>query len=505
MKVYLMYPDRDFDPKQELPWNADDLVQDLELEIVFDTMAQDEEFLYQVARTAVLSSLDDPEVVRYRQEIMEDCIRNPEIVRDIYGIPLEAIENKRRHWMGIFGNSPTSILSSGAEMMRMFLGLLRKLRKLSDDYSDRFRSRGFRRFFDMIRRELDDDFFATAERQLKESRFRSGVLLSAELGRGAEGTHYVLRRPKREGSWLKQLVTSTLHECAFNIPQRDNHGARAIAEIRDRGINQVANAVGQSADHIDDFIGVLRNELAFYIGGLNLYDRLSELGEPVAFPVVFPADRRERSFEGLYDVSLALTKGRKVVGNDVSADGKDALIITGANQGGKSTFLRSLGQAQLLMQCGLFFPAHEFRSTVTTEICTHYRREEDESMTSGKLDEELSRMSAIIDHLKPNAVVLFNESFAATNEREGSEIARQVVNALLDEGVQVFFVTHLYAFARQMYEHRHDDILFLRAERLPDGTRTFKMIEGEPLQTSYGRDLYREIFAGAPDQASEPS
>ena len=494
MKVYLMYPDRDFDPKQEHPWNADDLVQDLELEIIFDTMAQEDEFLYEIARTGLLTSLEDPDLIRYRQEIMQDVIRHPNVVRAIYALPLEAIENKRRHWMGIFGNSPTSILSSGAEMMRMFIELLKRLRKIADQNANSFKSEGFRRFFEMVQQELDDKFFVTAETQLKELKFRSGVLLSAELGRGAEGTHYVLRRPRREGNWIQQLVTSTFHECAFSIPQRDNHGARAIAEIRDRGINRVANAVGQSADHIDNFFGVLRNELAFYVGGLNLYERISEIGEPTTFPRVFPAERRERSFEGLYDISLALTKAQKVVGNDVNADGKDAMIITGANQGGKSTFLRSLGQAQLLMQCGLFVPAKEFRANVASGIFTHFRREEDKSMVSGKLDEELSRMSDIIDHLRPHSAVLFNESFAATNEREGSEIAKQVVSALLEEKVQVFFVTHLYTFARKMYERGTENILFLRAERLPDGTRTFKMIEGEPLQTSYGKDLYRKIF-----------
>ena len=494
MKVYLMYPDRDFDPKQEPPWNADDLVQDMELEIIFDTMAQEDEFLYKIARTALLSSLEDPDIIRYRQGIMQDAIRHPDVVRAIYALPLEAIENKRRHWMGIFGNSPASILSSGSEMMRMFIELLKRLRKIADENANTFESKGFRRFFEMLQRELDDEFFATAETQLKELRFRSGVLLSAELGRGAEGTHYVLRRPRQEGNWIKQLVTSTFRECAFSIPQRDNHGARAIAEIRDRGINRVANAVGQSADHIDNFFGVLRNELAFYIGGLNLYERLSDFGEPVTFPEVFPAEQRKRSFKELYDVSLALTKAQKVVGNDVNAHGKDAMIITGANQGGKSTFLRSLGQAQILMQSGLFVPAREFRANVAAGIFTHFRREEDTSMVSGKLDEELSRMSDIIDHLRPHSAVLFNESFAATNEREGSEIAQQVVSALLDEKVQVFFVTHLYTFARKLYERKAENILFLRAERLPDGTRTFKMIEGEPLQTSYGKDLYRKIF-----------
>ena len=115
-------------------------------------------------------------------------------------------------------------------------------------------------------------------------------------------------------------------------------------------------------------------------------------------------------------------------------------------------------------------------------------------MISGKLDEELGRMSAIIDHLGPGALVLFNESFAATNEREGSEIARQIVNALLEKDIKIFFVTHLYAFAREFHDQLPENVLFLRAERKADGARTFKISEGEPLQTSFGEDLYRQIF-----------
>jgi DNA mismatch repair ATPase MutS len=115
-------------------------------------------------------------------------------------------------------------------------------------------------------------------------------------------------------------------------------------------------------------------------------------------------------------------------------------------------------------------------------------------MKSGKLDEELSRMSGIVDNLTSNSMLLFNESFAATNEREGSEIARQIICALLEKRIKVFFVTHLYEFAHVFYENRMENIIFLRAERQSDGKRTFKLIEGEPLQTSYGEDLYNRIF-----------
>ena len=70
-------------------------------------------------------------------------------------------------------------------------------------------------------------------------------------------------------------------------------------------------------------------------------------------------------------------------------------------------------------------------------------------MTSGRLDEELSRMSAIADQIGPHCLMLFNESFAGTNEREGSEIGHQVVRALLDAQVRVFFVTHRFDFAER--------------------------------------------------------
>jgi DNA mismatch repair ATPase MutS len=118
-------------------------------------------------------------------------------------------------------------------------------------------------------------------------------------------------------------------------------------------------------------------------------------------------------------------------------------------------------------------------------------------MKSGKFDEELTRMSEIAEHLVPDSILLFNESFAATNEREGSEIARQIVSALIEKGFKTFFVSHQYTFASGFHAKKQKNLLFLRAERESDGTRTFKLVETEPLETSYGEDLYNQIFGEA--------
>lgn len=115
-------------------------------------------------------------------------------------------------------------------------------------------------------------------------------------------------------------------------------------------------------------------------------------------------------------------------------------------------------------------------------------------MISGKFDEELRRVSAIIDRVEADSIVFFNESFASTNEREGAEVAGQIVRALLDKHVRVLFVTHMYTFSSSLYDSRCLRATFLRAERTGQGRRTYRLIEGEPLDTSFGEDLYRSVF-----------
>jgi len=498
MKVLLMHRDRDFDfdPEQRLARSQHEqaLIQDLELDTLFSAMALGDRFLFRTASHAVLSGLGDSEAILYRQQILQDCLQNPDVVRTIYSIPIESIESQKKNWMGIFSRYPAGILSSAIEMLELFVRLLKKLKAIADEHAQRFQSEGFTRFFAMIQQELDDDYFSLVDNHLQQLKFRNGVLLSVELGKGNEGAEHVLRKPNDpDQNWLKRIVQRS-PEYSFSLHPRDDHGARALGELKDRVINLVANAVAQSADHIDSFFDALRQELAFYIGCLNLAEQLADLGEPIALPVPMASRMRKHTFTGLYDVCLALTMKQKLVGNDVNADEQDLVVITGANQGGKSTFLRSIGLAQLMMQCGMFAPADSFSANLCDGVYTHFKREEDAAMESGKLDEELGRMSIIVDNLSSNSMVLFNESFAATNEREGSEIARQVTRALLERGIKVFFVTHLYDLAYSFYEKNMPGALFLRAERQPDGTRTFKLIEGEPLQTSYGQDLYTEIF-----------
>ena len=205
-------------------------------------------------------------------------------------------------------------------------------------------------------------------------------------------------------------------------------------------------------------------------------------------------------------MSLRLTTPEPVLGNDVNADGKSLVMITGANQGGKSTFLRSIGQAQLMTQSGMFVGAESLQMNICDAVFTHYKREEDRAMESGKLDEELARMGEIADHITPGSMLLCNESFASTNEREGSQIAREVVTALLESGVKVLFVTHMFDLANSFTAEASTLRCSSARSEGPTELRPFRISEGDPLPTSYGEDSYRKVFGrdcGAPSAVPE--
>ncbi len=358
MKVLLMHRDRDFDLQQPSPWNqhfrrqdvprdtllqallwnAPALAQDLELDTLLHAMACADEFLFEVAQKALLTGLrNDVDTVLYRQAILKDCLKNPAVVRGLYDLMTQVVEKTRRQWWGLSSDYPGSMLYSSIDLMETFMDVLRKTRSVAEEHASGFESEGFRSLFAMLRKELSEDYLATIKSHLTELKFRKGVLLSAELGNSNEGTNYMLRKGNsKKQNWFDRLLGKGPLSYTFRLHPRDEAGGRILSEMRNRGISRVACALAQSADHVLSFFKILRTELAFYVACMNLQGQLVAKGMPIVFPAPRSAGERSHEFKGLYDVCLTLTMDGVVVGNTVNADGKSLIIITGANQGGKS-------------------------------------------------------------------------------------------------------------------------------------------------------------------------
>ncbi|WP_218951963.1 MutS-related protein [Amycolatopsis anabasis] len=501
MKPHLMFAEDDSTPRP--PVNAPDLIADLELATLCEAMARGDEGLLSAARAALLDPLTDPAEIRYRQQVLADCLRHPGAVRELHRVADEAIAAERKLLRGAFTGQSAPLLNRSVRVLEVFGDFLHRLRAIAERQVDTFSSSAFTRLFREILAELDDDYLRTMDAVLEQLRFEHGIVVSARLGDGNKGVDFVLRKPPGKGRKSPGHRALKRSNLSFTVTGRDESDYRSLTALRGRALSGIANATAQSADHVRDFFLALRDELGFYLGCVNLAETLSELGVPTCWPEPRAPGGNVLSARELHEPCLALRLRRGVVGSDLDADGRSLVLITGPNQGGKSTFLRGAGIAHLMMQAGMFVAARQFTASTVTGVFTHYKREEDASMASGKLDEELARMSTIADHVTPGSLLLCNESFASTNEREGADIAAEIVRALTDSGVRIVFVTHLYELARRMHTEAPERCVFLRATRRDDGERTFRISPGEPTPTAHGADLYVKIFGTAPVRSTQ--
>lgn len=500
MRPRLLDRDRDLDLHQPAIFAVDDLITDLELTHVLGAMAAGDRFLWEVAHHVLLHPIDDPARIRYRQEVLRDCIDHPDIASQLFVIAGDALAREKKFWLGGRDAKPERVVYHSVQVLTMFVEELRRLRTVADTRAHDVRSDGMTALLAALRNELSDDYLAAVEQQLDELRFRHGTRLSARIGKGNEGTDYRLHANRRP-SWRQRLPWGSPDALSFEVPERDIAGFQALGELRDRALLPAAHAVGQATQHLLAFFTQLRAELAFYLGCVNLHRALADRGGTVCFPEPRPAGHPTLAARGLYDPALRLLTEDPVTGTDVDAQDAAVIFITGANRGGKSTLLRAIGTAQLMMQCGMFAPADRFAADVRVSIATHFKREEDATLTSGKLDEELRRMSAIVDHLTAGSLLLCNETFASTNEREGSQLAHDLVAALHDAGVKVVYVTHLYDLARTFFDESRPDTLFLRA-RPPTAGRPFSITPGDPLPTSHAARVYEKVFGASLDEGA---
>lgn len=496
MRVHLLFPDRDAVRDQPPAPGADDLVADLDLEPVLTVMLPDRH-LEQLCPSVLLNPLTDPGQIRWRQQILADVLADPSGMQRLFELAGRALESQRGAWLWS-GRTADSALARAVHGLGALLPFLTELAALAGEQLAVVHAPGLRQLHRRLVDDLDPDYLHRIRSLLGQLAFPAGLTTRATIGtNGLLGDFEVLPPPAGRRPWWALLGFNPRGRLQFTLGERDESGARALGALHADVLHEIAAVAAQANEHVLGFFRQLRWETGFYVGCRQLHDRLRSAGVGVCWPgALVPRTGAERlgaevETDGLVPLNLAVRSGRVPVGNDLAGT-IPLLVITGANQGGKTTFLRSLGLAQLLLQAGMFVPAAHFRASLAGAVHTHFRRGEDDDLRSGKLDEELTRMSAIVDRVRPGDLVLMNESFAATDEVEGSWIAADIIDALLAHGVRVLLVTHFHALARH-YEGR-PGTCFLRAERLPDGSRSHRLVPGVPQPTSHGMDLFDQLF-----------
>ena len=485
-------------------------------------VAAGDPYLGQAVKRVMAVPLKTADEIKYRQEILKDCITKQGMVKDLYRIATEVLAEWDR--LGRKNNGTGEVGTKGKlitdiKVLKILVDGMRDVRETVRMNAAGFGSEGFTALYNRLEEEFSDERRTNLYIVLDSMSFFSDI-----YEKERKRNEYLVRVPKMRlecglsnGLKVGDFKIDSLQSKAIEYDRQFGVGNKVLDRItslspgvislrNDQALKVdaeklefavVSYVYSYCTDLVSDFgafFDQLHFQMGFYLGAVNIKTRMSRYAIDYTYPEIDNEDRLR--YEDLRELILSLDMRGRTVGNTGRLDDKQLVVITGANQGGKSTFLRSLGVAQIMMQCGLMVPAKKFRSSVRTSIYTHFTRREDSAMNSGRLDEELRRMDRIVNGLEKGSLVLLNESFATTTEKDGSAIAYGIVKALKESGVKVYTVTHLLSFAQQMYEETKDDpdVVFLSAEHLEDGQRTFKMIPHAPELTSFGLELYDKVL-----------
>lgn len=494
MRVNLLH--RTGAQQQSLP-HGEHLVLDLGLEPIILAGADGDEVVQEVLGSALVRPLTNASDILFRQGVMQDFLQHPDLLHSLYDVTGRAIaaeHEARRHSLSMF-DRPGSRLHDSVALLYLLLDFLKELRQLADTNTSMVRSEGVLAFLSATRDDLSDDYLEEVAFHLRSLRFTAGIPATVRVSPGNGITDYRLDQPTERRWRLLDLISMPRRSpYMVTLAERDEAGGSALRNMRDFSLNDLADTMERSAKHVQGYLHRLHREAAFYIGAVNLLQTFTRRNIATCFPESDDSLTPVLTFTALCDAGLALRGQGAPVPVDLDADGRTLILITGANSGGKTTFLRSVGIAQLLTQAGLPVPARSFRTAPAGQILTHFKREEDASFTSGKLDEELSRMSGLVPDLMPGSLILFNESFASTSEAEGSEIARNIVLALTQRGIRVVYVTHMYQLAKGLDEMHDGTHLFMRTVLTAEGQPTYQLHPGAPEPRSNGIEMYDRVF-----------
>ena len=397
--------------------------------------------------------LRDAETVRYRQEVMQD-MEDPALMAYINAFAEDMDVARRRlarveklysdpHKKGWF-------LESALVYCDAVTDLARNLSRAD------LKSRGllaFREYATNYTRSHEFESLKREARTVKEklSGIRYCVIIQHEKlsVRKCEGeTDYSV---EVESAFEKFRQGAPKNYLA-KLPEKTemNHIEAKILEFVARLYPEQFAALDQfcseHAQYMDETICTFDREIQFYVAYLDFVTDIKRKGLTFSYPQV-SATHREVFARESFDLALAnalLHSEAPVICNDFFLQEPERIIVvTGPNQGGKTTFARMFGQVHYFASLGCPVPGKEAQLLLFDQIFTHFEQEEDIRNLRGKLQDDLMRIHAILAHATSDSILILNEIFASTTLEDAVFLSKQIMTRLVALDALCVWVTFI--------------------------------------------------------------
>lgn len=199
-------------------------------------------------------------------------------------------------------------------------------------------------------------------------------------------------------------------------------------------------------NYLDDTVALFDREIYFYLAYLDYIRPLRAAGLTLSYPQMSPTDKAEQLLD-TFDLALATqltTQGEVVVVNDITLSGTERIVVvSGPNNGGKTTLARAFGQVHHLSRLGCPVPGHDVQLLLCDQIFTHFERAENIATLAGKLQDELNRLNTDFQQASPASVFILNEVFNSTTAHDALFLSRQILERVSVLDALGFCVTFL--------------------------------------------------------------
>ena len=428
---------------------------DLNLDQVVSAIvaSRDEEVL----RPIFYSPYRNEKIVRYRQSVFDDLER-PDVLR-IFPAFSEEMQSVRADLA--YAAKITAKRHEHMVFLRAVKTYCSAVRRLLQDLDAvELLSEGLKSFRRFLRDHAASPAFETISAETDDlSRALSGL----SYGMLFRGDKVTVRKYEGEPDYT---VTVRERFAKFREAEVDppalkkrktdtglNHIEEGILEFVGRlfpaEFRGLADYVGRRGDFIDETIARFDREIGFFIAYLAFIDPLRRSGLPFCRPEV-SVSSKETELEGSFDLALAMKlsrEGGRIVRNDARLSGSERLIVvTGPNQGGKTTFARMFGQVHFLAGLGCPVPGQAARLFLPDRVFTHFEREEEIANLRGKLEDELVRLHESCEAMTDDSLIVLNEIFNSTSLDDQIFLSTAILERILASdaiGVCVTFIDPL--------------------------------------------------------------